>query len=369
MLKKNAGLFLLAMSLLLAGCNQDQNILERIGYIRIGAFDPAEGENIRLTINVPLTINEGQNTKRLTEVLTIEARGSKEARNMLQTQSSRKLVSGQLRTILFNKELAAQGLTPYLDTLIRDPSISKRTEMVIAEGSAQEMVTKEYPGHPGADQYIDLLLRKEFEMQHVPHILLHQFIRDYYDDGKDPMAPLLSPKEASLELSGIALFRSDKYAGKVERAEFPYFTMLYQSQTKGEFTINTDDPALKSITFSAIKSKRRIKIKKIRDGKYVADIGIRIDGGVLEYIGNLNLTQSDRKKLEGLIGEYVTKRAEQILAKLQRIGSDPVGIGQYVRNKMTYSAWKESDWKELYANMEFRVHTRFIIKNFGNRYD
>lgn len=367
--KRTAGLFVLALTLLLTGCNQDQNILERIGYIRIGAFDPAEGQDIRLTINVPLTINEGQNTKRLTEVLTVEARGSKEARNMMQNQSSRKLVSGQLRTILFNMELAAQGLTPYLDTLIRDPSISKRTEMVVAEGSAQEMISKEYPGHPGADQYIDQLLRKEFEMQHVPHILLHQFIRDYYDDGKDPMAPLLSQQGASLALSGIALFQNDKYAGKIERAEFPYFTMLYQNQSKGEFTINTNDPALKSITFSAIQSKRKIKIKKVREGKYAADIGIRIDGGVLEYIGNLNLTQSDRKKLEGLIGEYVTKRTEQILAKLQRSGADPVGIGQYVRNKMTYSAWKESDWNDLYANMEFRVHTRFIIKNFGNRYD
>ncbi|MCA1296497.1 Ger(x)C family spore germination protein [Paenibacillus sp. alder61] len=367
--KRTAGLFVLALTLLLTGCNQDQNILERIGYIRIGAFDPAEGQDIRLTINVPLTINEGQNTKRLTEVLTVEARGSKEARNMMQNQSSRKLVSGQLRTILFNMELAARGLTPYLDTLIRDPSISKRTEIVVAEGSAQEMISKKYPGHPGADQYIDQLLRKEFEMQHVPHILLHQFIRDYYDDGKDPMAPLLSPKDASLELSGIALFHYDKYAGKVERAEFPYFTMLYQNQNKGEFTINTDDPSLKSITFSAIKSKRKIKVKKIREGKYAADINIRIEGGVLEYIGNLDLTKPDRKKLEGLIGEYVTKRTERILAKLQRIGADPVGIGQYVRNKMTYSAWKESDWNDLYANMEFHVHTRFIIKNFGNRYD
>lgn len=367
--KRAFGLLPLAMILLLAGCNQDQNILERIGYIRIGAFDPAEGEKIRLTINVPLTINEGQNARRLTEVLTTEARGSKEARNMLQNQSSRKLVSGQLRTILFNRELAVKGLTPYLDTLIRDPSISKRAEMVIADGSAQEMISKDYSGHPGADRYIDQLLRKEFEMQHVPHILLHQFIRDYYDDGKDPMAPLLSPKDASLELSGIALFHYDKYAGKVERAEFPYFTMLYQNQNKGEFTINTDDPSLKSITFSAIKSKRKIKVKKIREGKYAADINIWIEGGVLEYIGNLDLTKSDRKKLERLIGEYVTKRTEQILAKLQRYRTDPVGIGQHVRNSMAYSVWKESDWSDLYANMEFRVHTRFIIKNFGNRYD
>ncbi|WP_334073479.1 MULTISPECIES: Ger(x)C family spore germination protein [Paenibacillus] len=368
--KKNAGLLLFALSLLLlTACNQDQNILERVGYIRTGGIDPAEEGKIRLTINVPLTINEGSNTKRLTETLTTVATGSKEARNELSRKSSRKLVSGQLRTLLFNTELAKKGLNPYLDTLFRDPSISKRIEIVLTEGSTQEIITSQYPGHPGVSQYIDQLLRKEFDMQNTPRILLHHFFRDYYDDGKDPTATMLVKKGNELELDGIALFRKDKYVGKLEKDDIFYFTILKQEQKKGEFTLNTDRPELKSITFSAIKSKRKIKIKKNEEGKYIADIGIRVEGGVLEYIGNLNLTKSDRKKLEDLISEHMTKRAELVLKKLRQHRSDPIGLGQYVRNKMTYSAWKDTDWSEMYANMEIRVHSRFLMKNFGNLYN
>ncbi|RCX20584.1 spore germination protein [Fontibacillus phaseoli] len=368
MLRKT-GLLSAVCLLLLTSCSQDQHILERIGYIRTAGYDLQEGGKLKITLSVPLIINEASQTFQTDEILTTVATSSKEARIKLSRKTSRNLVSGQLRTILFNTDLAKQGLHKHMDTLLRDPSISKLTELVIVDGSAHEIMTSKYSGHPRTAQYIDRLLKKEFNMETTPRILLHEFFRDYYDDGKDPIATMLRKSGNDLELNGIALFRNDKYITKLPPEDIFYFSIMYQNQGRGEFTVVTERPEMKSITFTAINSRKKIKIKKNQNGKYVANIGLKIEGGVLEYIGNLDLSTSDKNKLEGIMSEYISQQAKRIVGKLQHNRTDSLGIGQHVRNKMSYKAWKDTDWEDIYANMDIQVHAKFMIKNFGNFYD
>ncbi|MBW4840078.1 MAG: Ger(x)C family spore germination protein [Paenibacillaceae bacterium] len=358
-----------ALCLLLAGCSQDQRILERIGYIETAAFDAAPEDKLEATISMPLVTQFARDAKTTDELLETTATSPKEAKAALSLRTSRIIVSGQIRTFMFGEALARRGLWAHMDTFLRDPSISIRTAMVVVEGKAGEIISQEYPRHTKTANYINKLLQKEFNKQSVPRTALHQFTRDYFDDGMDPIAIMIKEQEKDITISGIATFQGDKMIDKLPWKDVYLFSLLYQNLSQGEFNLTSEDPDLKSISFRAVKSKRRIKILKGSSGEYEADIYLKVEGGVEEYIGNAKLSTPERTKVEKLISEQISTESLRVIKTLQQNHTDSFGMGKYVRNKMSYKEWKETDWHDLFSQMPVRVHCSFHMKQFGTYFD
>lgn len=357
------------LCLLLAGCSQDQRILERIGYIETAAFDAAPENKIKATISMPLVTQFARDSKTTDELLDTTATSPKEAKAALSLRTSRIIVSGQIRTFMFGEALARRGLWAHMDTFLRDPSISIRTAMVVVEGKAGEIISQEYPRHTKTANYINKLLQKESNKQSVPRTALHQFTRDYFDDGMDPIAILIKEQEKDITISGIATFQGDKMIDKLPWKDVYLFSLLYQNLSQGEFSMTSDHPDLKAISFRAVRSKRRIEVSKRSSGEYEADIYLRVEGGVEEYIGNAKLSTPERAKVEKLVSEHIATEASRVLRTLQQNRTDGIGLGKYVRNKMSYEEWKGTDWHDLFGQMTVRVHCSFYMKNFGAYFD
>lgn len=66
-------------------------------------------------------------------------------------------------------------------------------------------------------------------------------LRDYYDDGTDPIAPLLVVKGDNVEIDGIALFKKDRYIGKISTEQTVMFAILHKSLKIAEFDIKFMD--------------------------------------------------------------------------------------------------------------------------------
>ncbi|MEC0244434.1 Ger(x)C family spore germination protein [Paenibacillus chitinolyticus] len=352
---------------LLAGCARDQNVLEKIGYVQSAAYDWAPGNKMTVTLSIPVIERESGDGHE--EVLTITASSNKAAKNLLSRRTSRTLVSGQLRNLLYGIQLARTGLRQHMDALLRDPSISKRANIILTEDKAHDIIDRDYPGHPKTEQYIDKLLQKEYQLQNMPRILLHQFVRDYFDEGIDPIATIIRMTGKDLEVSGIALFRNDVYVTKLPTKDMIFFNLLYQNQKQGEFSFALNDEEVKSIMFNAITSKRKIKIRKDEKGVIHADIRLKVHGSVLEYSGNLNLSTNERSKVEKKVAAYISEQSERVFSFMQENGTDSIGLGRYVRNKLGYAEWKKLDWEETYPAIQVHVTTDFLIKNFGNFFD
>ncbi|WP_452472545.1 Ger(x)C family spore germination protein [Paenibacillus xanthanilyticus] len=58
------------------------------------------------------------------ENITVTAKTSKESKLLLSRKTELIMVSGQLRDTLYGLSLAKRGIWEYIDTLVRDPSIS-----------------------------------------------------------------------------------------------------------------------------------------------------------------------------------------------------------------------------------------------------
>lgn len=66
--------------------------------------------------------------------------------------------------------------------------------------------------------------------------------------------------------------------------------------------------------------------------------------------------------------EKVESEVHAMLKLLQRLELDPIGIGQYVRNQMSYADWKALDWHKAYSQMDITCEADIRIKHVPRIY-
>ncbi|WP_246431606.1 Ger(x)C family spore germination protein [Paenibacillus endophyticus] len=361
---------LLLVIVIIAGCG-DQRILEKQGFIQSTGYDLNGTKNdekdnrLMITVDIPKSDPE-QRMQR--ETLTAIAHSSKEAKILFAGQTELSLVSGQLRSTLFGVSLAKTGIWKHIDTLVRDPSISQRVKIVVVNGRAHDLLVRDYPQHPRAGQYIDRMLEKESALMSFPLVTIYDFSRDYFDDGIEPIAPIIRENKKNISFDGIALFKKDRYITKIESKQSLIFSMMKQNFKKGEISMKLGDGSKKQeyLLFSSVISNRNVKVKRSTKGNFNIQINIVVKGSVLEYSGSHELSKDyDRKKIEKRMAEYIENEAAALMATMQKHNVDSLGIGRNVRNSLSYEEWNKLDWNKEYPDADIRISARIVIKDFG----
>lgn len=365
MLKRRFGSLLISMSLLLSGCGNDQRILEKIGLAHSTSFDLMPGDMLRVTNSIPLSANAAQGGR---EVLTSISHSSKSAKVDLSRQTQLILVSGQLRNALFGLTLAQRGFWDDIDTLVRDPSISPRVKVTVVDGEAYTILQKNYTKSLLTGQYIDRMIESETKVQTIPKVSLYDFTRDYYDDGIDPVAPIIKDGGDHVRIEGIALFRDDRYRMKIAAKESIYFAMLRGNFKLGSLPIllNKENEAKELALLDSIISKRHVKASRSGTGSFKVDFDISVSGAILEYIGDLKISkEEERHELESKIAEKISAQTEKMLKDMQEHDVDSIGLGGVIKNIVPYKEWKAMDWREVYPEVEIHCTAKVKIKHYG----
>jgi spore germination protein len=354
----------------LIGCT-DTRVIEKTGFIRSIAYDAASSKDddnlLKLTIAIPKS-----NVK---EVLlyTTTAKSSKEARKIFDRQNNRKIVNGQLRQVLFGEKMARRGVWSHIDTLVRDPSIGNRVHVLVVEGDAEKLLSRKLPQGSGVGEYIDDLIRTEAKFNEIPNSNLYTFIRDYYDDGIDPVAPLIKESKNSLILDGIALFRKDQYVAKIKPGDMIYFAFLGDSSMNSgdlNMDLNSKGGQSEEVALLFISSRRKVNIVSgdtfLHGEKLKVSIDVSVKGSLLEYSGALNLNNdSDQKKLESAMSLKIQEKCQSLITIMQKNKVDPIGIGQYARNLIPYKEWVKLPWENILSEADITVHAHVEIKDYG----
>ncbi|TMV52325.1 Ger(x)C family spore germination protein [Paenibacillus mesophilus] len=357
---------LLVVMLLAAGCG-DRRILERTGFIQSTSHDLLPDGKIKYAISLPIATPD---IKVKSEYLRTAADSAKEARIILARKTNLLLVSGQLRTALFGISLAQKSIWEHMDTLIRDPTISEQVKIIVVNGDADKLLEKKYREFPRTAQYIDRLIEKEAKGNTIPETTMYSFSRDYYDDGIDPIAPVIKDAGDSIIVDGIGLFRDGQYVDKIDPSESIVFSFLLGSFKHGEisFDLRAMEPRSKAIMLSSLNSTRKVSVEHGADGPRNVVINVNVKASVLEYIGELDPgNEADRHKLEQVLSKNLTQRAQQTVKFLQEKKLDSIGIGKYVRNSMDYAEWKKLNWRDEFSNLNVSCNIKLKIKDYGFR--
>ncbi|MCE3202928.1 Ger(x)C family spore germination protein [Paenibacillus sonchi] len=358
-------LFAVLLMLLLTGCSSDQRILEKLGLVQTASYDLAENHQLKATYSIPVVDPESSEHRLL---LTAVTDSLKEARVQLSKQIDLRLVSGQLRSVLFGSELAKEGLVEHIDTLLRDPSIALGVHVTVVDGDAGKLLSKTFKPHKDTGTYVNHLLTKESSSGAIPPTTLYAFTRDYHDDGIDPIAPVIKDDGDRAGISGIAFFRDDRFVMKIPAKDGIIFALLRGDIKQGELSAKLGERNGRKVVvmFSSMLNKRKVSVQHLGDNRFKFIIANSIQGSVLEYTGHGDLSQSKKRhELEGDVAEYIRDKAQEMVRQLQQNNVDSIGIGQYVRNSLTYKAWKSLDWRKVYPGVEVECRVKVTIKDYG----
>ncbi|RED51147.1 Ger(x)C family spore germination protein [Cohnella lupini] len=353
----------LGTSIILSACS-DRRIIEEIGFIQSASYDRSADGQLIIAISIPKA-DSGSKVSR--EEFLTTARSAKEARITLSRQSQLTLASGQLRNVLFGCSLARLGIWEHIDSLVRDTVISPQVRITLVDGDAAKLLTRQYKQHPIPGRYIEQLLEKSSRNQTVPKVTLHDFVKEYYEEGIDPVAPIIRDKGDHVEIGGIGLFRDDRYVASLHPEEALIFAFLRGKFNQGEIIMDlgSRNGIKETAMLSAINSKRRITVN-FDQGVPTVYCHARIQGSIMEYNGTLKISDiHGRHQLETQIAQNVTERANKMIRLMQNNGVDSLGIGRFVRNSMSYSGWKSLDWMAKYPEVKVIVNVSVFIKDVG----
>ncbi|MET3727262.1 spore germination protein [Fictibacillus halophilus] len=359
-MKKNYRLCILFLTFILAGC-VPKEIIDEVQLIHAIGFDKKTDESIQGTITYPVFNMDG-NVR--VETLSAVSHTSRFIRSKLNTQSPKTLTTGQLRVVLFNDRFAEKGILEIVNSLYRDPNVGNRLFLTVVDGSTNELLTKKYTASALPSMYLADLLDQNIKSENLPKTNLHVFLYSYYGEGMDPFLPIVKAHKKSIQLEGIALFKKDKYVGKLDHRQSFAFKVLLDGSKSGNYEVEIKKEKRKGhAVIRNIKGTTTYDIKKV-NGVPQFNVKMKILGEIHEYPHWLNLEQAEnialiKKTLKGQLQD----EAQGIVKKFQQLQVDPLGFGDQVRRRER--GWDYKVFLKQYPSMKINVTTEVDIVETG----
>ncbi|MEH7075435.1 Ger(x)C family spore germination protein [Neobacillus drentensis] len=370
----------LIMMILSAGCVQ-QKPLEKLGLITMSGYD-LEGKNILKGTVVVQKFDPM--TQAATKVITSKAKTSKGLRQEENLQSNQKLVSGQLRSVVYSRDLAKKGIIQLVDTLNRDSSIGNMVYLTVADQTASEIldIENDNKGNLNLGTYMYNLIKQNVEGEQIISPTLHEFNHNYYDIGKDPVLPILKVKGKDVIISGLGLFKDDRLVDEMKHGDLFYLKILIDKYRAGTKEIGFKKDQLKKIilkdenytkkpiyskiyvAIDNIRSKTKIKLVDKKNLRF--QVEVRLDSRVLETTQALELGKpSSIKFLEKKFNEAMEKKIEKIVLHFKELGIDPIGFGNEYEAHLRGKTISKKEWDSKYKESTFDIVVKNTIKRTG----
>jgi spore germination protein len=358
----------------------DQKQLEKLGLITITGYDLAGKNKIKGTSVVQKFDPIAQSD---TKVITAVAKTTQGLRQEENLQSNQRLVSGQLRSVIYSRELAKKGIIQLVDTLNRDAEIGNMVYLTIADKSASEIM-KMGQDKPNINlgTYMYNLIKQNVEGEQILSPTLHEFNHNYYDIGIDPVLPILKIKNGDVIISGAGLFKDDRLVDELKKGQLFYLKILIDKYKAGSQEIEFKKDQLKKIymkdenyadkpiynrifiTIDNIRSKTKIKLVDKKNLRFKVEVNL--DSRILEMNEALDLAKpSSVKFLEKKIDKAMKKNVENLLLHLRDLEIDPVGFGNEYEAHVRGKPQTMSEWRKKYKQATFDVHVKNLIERTG----
>lgn len=379
---KLTGTILIVISMvIIPGCVQ-QKPLEKLGLITTQGFDISEKEHDQIK-GTSVVEKFDPMVQTATKIITAYARTSKGLRQTQNLESNQKLVSGQLRSVIYGRKVAERGIVQLVDTLNRDAAIGNMVYLTIADNTAEEIMTiNKNKSNVDLGTYIYNLIKQNVEGEQIISPTLHEFNHNYYDIGKDAVLPILKVKNQDVIIDGVGLFKEDRLVGEIEQGKLFYLKILIDKYKAGSQEIGLDrdktekillknEPSSSKriysklyITIDNIRSKTKIKL--VDKEKLLFKVDINLDSRLLEMTDPLDLSKPTTIKVLGKeVDKVMKKNVEKLLVQFRDLGIDPIGFGNEYEAHLRGKQISRKEWRQKYKEAKFDVTVRNLIERTG----
>lgn len=349
--------------LVLAGCN-DQKVIEDLAIISMMSFDHTDepAGDLKVTASFPNLTSETANEEQIIETI---ANSKKEAEDLLSSKTKQQVVNGQIHSVILGERFAREGVKSVINSMERDQEIGSQVKVVVADQEGSEIIRTEVV--PDIGSYIDKMLKTESAKFTIPETDIYHFSRDYYDEGIDPIAPLFGKQEERIVLIGTALFQDDRYVDNLDLIQSKILMLLLKKVERSELTIKlAQEKEVRNVHFDYVTSNRKVKVYK--KGREIDRIKlmVKMRGAVLEDTGEERISSpKEIHRLEQLVAHHIENKADDIIEILKENQTDSLGLGQYIRQSLSYKEWSALDKKQFIETIPVSVEVDVTIKDTG----
>ncbi len=354
--------------LTLTGC-WDQKIYERIGFILQMGLELDQDGKLSYTVSIPVVAPD---IEEKVEILSTSQNLLRESRERVRRVSGKTVEGGKTQHVYFSKQLAQKGIGNLMEIFLRNTENPLLANVIVVDESPRKMMemSAKFKSKPRPAFYVNDLLVNARENSYIPETRISHFYIMKYSKTIDPITPMVRYNEKEIVIVGTALFSGDKMAGEIDAADTGMLLALMGKNKKINYMYHKQDPqespadSKEGAAVFIKDSKRKVNIST--DGK-APKIDIKLDfkASLDEYSEEHNLDDPEaKKKLEENIAKSMERDCMNLLKYMQKVGSDPIGIGEMVRSKHN-SYWKSVEWKDVYKKASFDVEVKLNFEFYG----
>jgi spore germination protein len=343
------------------GCSAplvENNTIEEIAPVIFWFIKEAENGQLSIGTMIPPLLKEER--KRLLSMKVSLLRQGGEKFNL---SYFREVRNGQLRMLLIDKQLAAKGIRPLVETILSDTEISQRLYLVITDGDVETYIRGQMEQQPDVDYYLYRML-KHYERKSqgdITVVNLHQYMKSSHSRFSDPILPVFKVDKDHFLYNGTALLKDDKLVDTLQGGQEQAMQLINNDHYLEYLPV----PAL-GVSLGHVRSTVRMEPdKRLRTLTVKVSMRARVD----EYRGAEDLmSRSGLTRLSGEIEGYLEKETRTLIQKIQQFKVDPLEIGKRTlspfRNPMSDQQWMDA-WEHMKIDVDYWIDLESVASPNG----
>ncbi|MCX7748793.1 MAG: Ger(x)C family spore germination protein [Clostridia bacterium] len=396
---------------LFTGCF-DRREVDDLAYVMAIGIDKGKTNFIKLTFQIAKPQGGGEGggggggEEKSFILTTIESPSIFSGLNMVNTFVSRQVNLSHIKAIVFSKELAQQGVEPYIHAMARGREFRPNMYVVVARGEAEEYIRSIKPElEPNPGKYYELSYRGYQYTAMTANSQFHYFYNyseslyrqavailagvNKFESSKDfnvenatyrekgrthPLesdfkaGDVTKTGEVKGEIMGLAVFDGDKMVGELDGEE-----AMYHLMTTGEYGyafVTIPDPKVKDrfVLLNIRQSRKPRHNTKMVDGKPQINTKVILEADILSIQSTVNYEKGENlKTLEEASENFIKTGILRYLNKTAKdYHSDICGFGGYLKkNFLTWQEWQDFHWKARYKDSVFNVDVDLKVRRPG----
>ncbi len=290
----------LSLTLVLSGCRHNVSVEHRDFVDTIGIDTTSDG-SIKVTLLIPDPGKVANGEKDVNQIVTTEASTFTQALKNADKQSAKKLSLESVRVIIAGEDLAKdeEKQAIIFDGIKRNSVISKRVIIVVADGTASDLLNTKIEGVQIFGKYIvEYYAQSPDDIYTAFDKKLGQLISKL-NVVHNVIVPEISVKEKKLNLDNGVLFKEGKAINK-----FNSETLRGYALVMGKINNIVVDVELNGqvIPITLKSSKNKVWFTE-KNGSVVVNVDQHYDCSLTEFNGRVS--DKDIQKLERLFNEEI----------------------------------------------------------------
>ncbi|MFC5447722.1 Ger(x)C family spore germination protein [Paenibacillus aestuarii] len=355
--------------------------------IVVGMSFDKKGDEVQVTIQVvnPSEVASKKGATGNLSVTTYQATSPTifEALRKLATVSPRRVYASHLRILVISEEIAKEGITPILDGISRNHEMRSDFYITVARGTSAESILRTLTPIEKipSNKLFTTLEMSEKVWAPTVKVKLDTLISDLQTEGKDPVLTGIQIKGdpskggdkgnlnrtvpyATLQYSGLAVFKNDKLAGWMDELESKGYNYISNNVKSTIGHVTCPEGGIMALEIMRAKTKVHGTVK---NGKPQ----VQVDSFIEEDVGEVqckidlmdpqqiaDLEQIAQKRVEGII--------KGAIEKAKTYNADIFGFGQAV-NRSSPKYWEKhkGEWMDQFAELPVQVNVEVKIRRMG----